>query len=380
MNKSILGGVLLAFTISAMSVHPSEENTPVFKWKKHIINAESRFEAAGIGDINNDGKKDIVCGEYWYEAPSWTPHKIAEIEEQHDYFNDFANELQDVDGDGDLDIVSCTWFSKEIYWRENPGDKEGLWPRHSVDTPGNMETGYCVDINGDGRDDFFPNISSELAWYTKRDPSDSPPHWTKCSLGKNGAGHGGGIGDLNGDGVFDIITPTGWHEGKKNGTEMSWTWHPEFQLGVASIPVLAHDVNQDGLNDIVWGMGHDYGVYWLEQKKEDGKRTWEKHLIDKSWSQAHYIWLSDLNADGKTELITGKRYHAHNGKDPGGNDPLCIYVYSYDKNNKEWNRHTVDAGTKAGFGLNAAIDDIDNDGDQDLVCPGKSGLYLFEQQ
>ena len=32
----------------------------------------------------------------------------------------------------------------------------------------------------------------------------------------------------------------------------------------------------------------------------------------------------------------------------------------------------------AGTGLQLTAVDIDQDGDLDLVCPGKSGLYLFE--
>ena len=32
----------------------------------------------------------------------------------------------------------------------------------------------------------------------------------------------------------------------------------------------------------------------------------------------------------------------------------------------------------AGTGLQTAAVDLDGDGDVDLVCPGKSGLYMFE--
>jgi hypothetical protein len=38
----------------------------------------------------------------------------------------------------------------------------------------------------------------------------------------------------------------------------------------------------------------------------------------------------------------------------------------------------IDEGTKAGFGLYQTLTDIDGDGDIDIVAPGKSGLYLFE--
>ncbi|MEW6236734.1 MAG: VCBS repeat-containing protein [Candidatus Omnitrophota bacterium] len=371
--------VLFLMAIFVLPAAAADQSAGDFHWKKHTINADSHFEAAGIGDMNNDAKKDIVSGEYWYEAPAWKPHKIAELEPIDTYYNDFADEIQDVDGDGDLDIVCVTYFSKEVFWRENPGAKDAIWATHTIDTPGNMETGFLFDVNGDGLEDVFPDLAQEVVWYEKRPAKEGAPYFTKRFASKNGGGHGHGVGDVNGDGVTDIVAPGGWLEGKKNGAEMAWTWRPEFQLGTASFPILVKDVDGDGLNDIVWGLGHDYGLYWLQQGKKDGERTWTKHLIDKSWSQPHYIWIGDLKGDGSWQLVTGKRYYAHNGHDPGANDPRCIYVYTFDPKKDEWKRHVVEENGNAGFGLNPAIGDIDGDGDIDLVCPGKSGLYLFEQ-
>lgn len=366
-----------ALILSASILHAFEQDpAPKMTWQVHTINTESKFEAAGIGDINNDGKLDIVCGSYWYEAPDWKRHKITEQDEINGYFNDFANELQDVDGDGDLDIVNCAWFSKEVFWRENPGES-GEWKTHTIDTPGNMETGHLFDLNQDDIDDFIPDLSHEVVWYEKL---AQKPAWNKHTVGAEGKGHGLGVGDVNRSGDYDLVTPHGWYEGKLQDRQITWSWHPEFELGTASVPILVHDVNGDGLEDIVWGLGHDYGIFWLEQSEEDGQRKWIKHEIDKTWSQPHYIAIADLNNDGEFELVAGKRYYAHNGNDPGAEDPLCIYTYNYDREKKIWLRSIVSEGGRYGFGLNPAIADIDGDGDLDLVCPGKSGLYLFEQK
>ena len=85
-----------------------------------------------------------------------------------------------------------------------------------------------------------------------------------------------------------------------------------------------YDVNGDGRNDIVTSMAHDYGIFWLEQTAA-GK--WTKHLIDDSWSQAHAMTMVDLNGDGQMDFVTGKRFMAHNGHDPGEREPLGVYWY-----------------------------------------------------
>jgi len=345
-------------------------------FKLHVIDADSRFEAAGILDVNRDGKLDIFSGGFWYEAPDWKKHFVREVKEEGNYFYDFANLPMDVDGDGWTDIVNAAWHNKMVFWVRNPGKAGGAWDVFEIDTPGNMETALAVDINGDGQPDVLPNIMTEAAWYEfHRDAAVlQKVRWEKRPLPKEAAGHGIGAGDVNRDGRCDVVAPHGWVEQTTGG----WQWHGEFDLGSASIPVLVHDVDGDGDSDIIYGFGHDYGLFWLEQTKNGGQRAWEKHLIDDSWSQPHFMLMADLDKDGKDELLTGKRYYAHNGNDPGENDPRCVYYYDFDTSTKKWIRHVVHEGGTVGFGINTGVADMDGDGDLDIVAPGKSGLYLFE--
>jgi hypothetical protein len=348
------------------------------QWEKIVINADSQFEAAGIGDIDLDGNIDIMCGSHWYAGPDFkTTYFITEIEKPNTYYNDFANELMDVDGDGDLDAISATWFSQSVLWRENPGEKGKPWTVHQIDKPGNCETALLVDINNDGNLDILPNMVQSVVWYEKLGADKA--EWKKHDLGAVGAGHGQGAGDINGDGYLDILCRYGWYESRMDGNELTFTFRNEWNLGTASVPLLTYDVNQDGKQDLVWGMGHDYGLYWLEQSEENGKRMWWRYTIDESWSQAHYIFAADIADDKDLELIAGKRVFAHDGHDPGGNDTLVNYVYQFNQQEKTWDPHTIHEGGNVGFGLNPGIGDIDGDGDIDIVCPGKKGLYLFKQ-
>jgi hypothetical protein len=121
------------------------------------------------------------------------------------------------------------------------------------------------------------------------------------------------------------------------------------------------------------------GLWCGKEIDEDGKRTWEKHDIDTIASQYHDLWLVDIDGDGKVELVTGKRYRAHCGKDPGADDPVGIYYFRI--NGGRFDKYIIDygiVGESSGCGIYFWIEDINGDGRLDIVAPGKDGLYLFE--
>ena len=162
------------------------------KFKLHVINADSKFEAAGIIDVNRDGKPDIFCGGFWYEAPTWKKHFVRDVPEAGEYHYDFAAAPIDVDGDGWTDIINAAWHNKTLFWIRNPGKPNGKFEIIDIDKPGNMETAITADINGDGQLDVLPNIMTAAAWYEFK-PDPAAPHgvkWIKHDLPKILAGHG----------------------------------------------------------------------------------------------------------------------------------------------------------------------------------------------
>ncbi len=348
---------------------------PEIPFEKHTIDLGAS-ETCALADINGDGKLDIVAGEYWYEAPRWTPHRFREIENRPPYIDDLSDLALDVNGDGKVDIVTAKGFSGRLVWMENPGKTGAMWKEHEIEQGYFIEFAFLVDILGTGKQDAilpqFGGANAPIAWYEHVNGG-----FVKHVVSPKAIGHGIGAGDVNRDGRPDIITPEGWFEAPPDPRNGEWKWHPDFNLGsVGFVHVL--DVNGDGRPDLVYPMAHDYGIFWQEQTA-DGK--WIKHLIDDTWSQSHALELVDLNGDGKPELLTGKRYMAHD-HDPGAREPLGIYWYEYNKaaNGKdvEWTRHVIDYGTRAGAGMHIPVADIDADGDLDFVVSTKLGLFLFE--
>ena len=100
----------------------------------------------------------------------------------------------------------------------------------------------------------------------------------------------------------------------------------------------------------------------------------------KRMPQYHDLQFCDIDGDGTVELVTGKRWRAHCGNDPGDNDPVFIYIYKIDGG--RFTRQVIEEGEAtagySGVGIYFWLQDLSGNGLPDLVAPGKEGLYLFE--
>lgn len=350
------------------------------QFKLHVINANATFSSCAVLDVNHDGQLDVVSGGYWYEGPDWKIHHVRDVEIINGRPDGYSHLELDVNSDGWVDLVHANFRSESLYWLEHPGKGLGEWKKHMIAKPGHMETARLYDVDGDGRMDVVPSGWAFAAWWEYiPGKKGEAPEWKRYEIGDEGGGHGSGFGDVNGDGRGDFIGTNGWFEAPEDPRNGQWIWHPEFELGRTSMPIVVADIDEDGDNDLIWSIGHDYGLYWLEQGKEDGgKRSWSKHLVDDSWSQGHSpLWI-DLDNNGTKEFVNGKRYWSHEGKDPGAKDALVIYRYEFDQAEKKFKRYTIQENGPAGVGLDPKAADIDGDGDLDLVFPGRSGLFWYE--
>ena len=429
----------LVFAGAVLSLTATSRSPDIPVTIRPIDNGAS--ETAAVADVNKDGRLDIISGENWYESSPrpgseqaiWTKHKFRDLNYTSNYYDNFSDLPMDVDGDGYPDLVRVTWFAKKISWWRNPGKtpsprlrrvssssagaqrgafigvgvrlgapsltiNDEPWIEEDIHTGFNIEFAVLADMDNDGKANevVAQENGTPQAWYEAKNGG-----WLAHVVSDRSYGHGIGAGDVNGDGRTDIMTPRGWLEAPADPRAGNWAFHADWESINVPLPVdgqpaqpgtpapaprvlelgFMHvaDVNGDGRNDVIAGAGHNYGVFWFEQG-EGGH--WTRRTIDGAWSQAHASTLVDLNGDGRTDLVTGKRFMAHNGSDPGEKEPLGVYWYEHalsaGPGGVEWIRHVIDYGGRMGGGMQIPVVDIDGDGDLDIVCPGKSGLFLVE--
>ncbi len=351
-------------------------------------------EGIAAGDIDGDGKIDLVAGRNWYRGDQWVGRPLRAIDDWNGYVQSNGDFLYDINGNGRLDVIAGSFLPTEVHWYENPGDEAlrlgQLWPKHLlVDTGDSANEGQLmVDIDGDGRPEWVVNSWKKgmpmRIWRLvdcPPQPSGAVVKLVPSTLGEQANGHGVAVGDINGNGRLDVLVGEGWYEQPESELwGQPWTFHRDWDLH-SSLPMLVRDLDGDGRNDLIFGNGHDYGLYWWKNLGPDsaGKIQWKETLIDRSFSQPHVLIWADLDGDGHDELITGKRYYAHNGKDPGGQEPPCLYYYKWDHASLNFKRFVIDQ-ERVGTGLQIVAQDLNGDGKVDIAVAGKSGTYVLLQQ
>jgi hypothetical protein len=203
---------------------------PTKPWLAQLISSKGapgtqRYShGLGLGDVNADGRNDVLVSEGWWEAPQkgatgeWKFHAAPFGKAcSHMYVYDF-------DGDGDMDVLSSSAHEVGIWWHEQQKDAAGksTWKTHEIDHSFSQTHSLMLaDINSDGLPDFVtgkrwwahgptgdvnPDAPAVMFWFElKRE--NGKPVWTPHEFD-----HDSGVGtqfeviDFNGDGLLDVVT------------------------------------------------------------------------------------------------------------------------------------------------------------------------------
>ena len=386
--KTVLYVAFIALTVflSSLTRQPAIQPKNI-QFKKHSINSSFVSEGAAVGDVNHDGITDILAGNYWFQAPNWQKHLIHTdtADPVPQYCTSFLNFSMDINEDGWVDLIRFDQPGGICVWYLNPKNKNIKWTSDTILLHAGIEAPLLVDVDRDGKNDLICNDSKlkKVIWL-KASVSKTDVTWhqniisSDSVLATNKYTHGLGWGDMNKDGRPDIIITKGWWEQPLNPLQNNWTFH-QASLGDDCANMYCLDVDNDGDKDVISSSAHDYGIWWYEQLADPSNALqWQKRTISNLFSQSHSLALRDINLDGHPDLITGKRWRAHNDNDPGAAEPAVLYWYEFiPGSSPRWIPHLID--NNSGVGLSFVVEDITNDQLPDIIISNKKGVYLFEQ-
>lgn len=398
---------LAAAAIGAPASSPADEKSaPKITWKKTVLDRKFRSEGVAVADVNKDGKIDVLNGEYWYEAPDWTPHELQPPMDHKDglgnYSRVFACWCDDFNADGYPDLVVIDFPGAPCYWMENPKGKPGHWTKHTIWHSACNETPIYADLLGTGRRVLVMGYQPEgkktdgneghMAYF-EPDPKNPTAKWLMHPIsdpakpggpGTNRFSHGLGVGDLNGDGRNDVLCTGGWWEqpAKPDG-KTPWTFHPA-PLGEACADMHVYDVDGDGRNDVLSTSAHKFGV-WAHTNPLDPKTkqpVWRTTtLFGMLASETHAAHFVDIDGDGQKDLVTGKRWWSHGRSEPGSNWNAPIYYLKATKHgDKITSFFPVLIDDDSGIGTQFEVADINGDKLPDIITSNKKGVRVIVQE
>jgi hypothetical protein len=266
----------------------------------------------------------------------------------------------DIDGDGDMDVLSASLLDDKIAWYENTDGAGSFGAQDVISTAADAARSvYATDIDGDGDMDVLSasNADDKIAWYENTDGAGSFGAQNVISTAADGAWSVYAT-DMDGDGDMDVLSASfgddkiAWYE----NTDGTGTFSAQNIISTAAdgaYSVYATDMDGDGDMDVLSASFTDDKIAWYENT--DGAGSFgAQNVISTAADGAWSVYATDMDGDGDMDVLSAS----------GSDDKIA------------WYENTDGAGT---FGaqkiISTAADnarsvyaiDIDGDGDMDVL-------------
>jgi putative membrane-bound dehydrogenase-like protein len=395
---------ILLFTFITSLVAREAPEPGVF-FKRIQLSDQYLTEGASIGDLNADGKPDVVAGPLWWQGPdfkkshAYEPVKVFPITGYSQNFFTFPDLITK---DKWTDILKVGLPAQPAHLAINPGEKplpadnkEHQCEHCPAQEHICNESPQYVNVLGKSRQ----LLAHSRGYITLSEPAPDPTKpWIVHRITPKDSGvqmfiHGLGSGDIDGDKLPDILEKRGWWQQPKNWDRKTpWKFHPfAFAPKQGGAQMFSYDIDGDGDADVVTALNaHSWGMAWYEQIQKDGAITFKQHIVmtDKPagnpygvcFSQPHAMDCVDIDGDGIKDIVTGKCYFAHNGRDPGAHDPAVLYWFRTTRHKDgttELIPYLID--DNSGVGRQISTGDLNGDGKPDIVVGNKKGVFAFIQ-
>lgn len=268
-----------------------------------------------------------------------------------------ATAIGDVNGDGKADVVTAGGGVASVFLNSGTG---GFLNKVNY-SPGAAPDGVVIgDVNGDGRADLaVANYSGNSVSILLNKGNGT--FATKADYPTGAAPQGISIGDLNGDGKLDIATANNSATTVSvllNNGDGTFATNVDYTVGSGPISVAIGDVNGDGYADLAVLNSSTPSVSILTNK---GNGTFNTNVDYTTGSNPQVVLLGDLNGDKKLDMAV----------DNYGTDRISVFI-----NNGNGTFATkVDYTTGSGP-YTLAMGDVNGDGKPDLATTNVTSSTL----